>query len=179
MHAIVLELDNKSSAKIKDIQAQIKEDLGVKYIYDRLVSPHITLIQDLKEIPQDIDDIFINSQGDFPIESNGLGVFYNEQTFTLYLRWKVSESLKHLHQYLYEKVVEVPSIDVEEQKLLFNNWIAKTTLAHKDFGTDNLESILELSKSLNKKFTATVKSICLYEYNETGEYKRQEVFYRK
>ena len=165
--AIVITFDNKTNTKLFNSWKILKKKFNIKFISSRSPKPHLTLKSGyIKNISSLIEKLKKKKIKKFKLNSQGLGIFANKDPL-LYIRWEQSKKLMKLHNYI-DNISSVNFINKSKNSEYFK-WVAKTSLAFKDFKYQNLGKILNNLNDIKILKNIEAQKIEIMEINKHGE----------
>lgn len=165
--AIVITFDNKTNIKLLNSWKILKKKFDIKFISSRSPKPHLTLKSGyIKNISPLVEKLKKKKIKKFKLNSQGLGIFANKNPL-LYIRWVQSKKLIKLYNYI-DKISSVNFINKSKNSEYFQ-WVAKTSIAFKDFKYENLPKILNNLNEIRLLKNIEVQKIEVMEINKQGE----------
>ena len=165
--AIVITFDNKTNIKLFNSWKILKKKFNIKYISSRSPKPHLTLKSgNINNVSSLIEKIKKKKIKKFKLNSQGLGIFANKDPL-LYIRWEQSKKLMKVYNYI-DKISSVNIINKSKNSEYFQ-WVAKTSIAFKDFKYQNLPKILNNLNEIKLLKNIEVQKIEVMEINKQGE----------
>lgn len=145
--SISIPLEGKMLKEVNLLIKNLKKKYNLNFINDKSCRPHINLFSGVTSQYQAIKKILDKNKKKFKIKkinTNGFGVFLGKKS-TIYLRFKNNKNFNIIRGILLRNKKYWKKID---STVLENDWLPKTTIAHKDL---NLSSLSIVSKYIIQK----------------------------
>ena len=172
--ALVLELDGEMLDEARKAWILLKEKFAIQYISKNSPCPHMTLASGIQADTDALVDCLRDVASKFQsleMEGNGIAVLVVESP-VIFIRWKLTQAMTELRNTLQASLMDAQKIKYE----LCCDWLAKTSLAYKDSGYENLGEILKTLSALNFYQNMTCSKLGIYDYSDAlGERKVDEL----
>ena len=171
--AIVITFDKKTNTKLFDSWETLKKKFNIKYISSRSPKPHLTIKSGYtKDTFLLLKKLKKKKIKKFKLNSQGLGIFANKHPL-LYIRWEQSKKLIMLYN-LINKISSANFINKSKNSEHLR-WVAKTSIAFRDFKYQDLSKILNNLNKINLLKNIEAQKIEIMEINKKGE---KIIFYK-
>ena len=165
--AIVITFDKKTNTKIFDSWRILKKKFNIKFISSRSPKPHLTIKSGfVRNIPYFLQKLKKKKFKKLKLNSLGLGIFANQNPL-LYIRWEQSKKLLELYNSI-DKICSENFFKKSKNSEYFH-WVAKTSIAFKDFKYHNLSKILKNLEKIKLLKNIQVQKIEVMKIDKNGE----------
>tara|TARA_B100002051_G_scaffold46179_1_gene40760 strand:+ start:397 stop:939 length:543 start_codon:yes stop_codon:yes gene_type:complete len=165
--AVVITFDKKTNDKIIDSWEILKKKFNVKFISSRSPKPHLTIKSGfVGNIPYFLNQIKKKKFKKLKLNSLGFGVFANKHPL-LYIRWEQNKKLLKLYNSI-DKICSANFLK-KSKNSEYLHWVAKTSIAYKDFNYHNLSKILNNLKKIKLLKNIQAQKIEVMKVDKSGE----------
>ena len=165
--AIVITFDKQTNTKIFDSWRILKKKFNIKFISSRSPKPHLTIKSGfVRNIPYFLQQLKKKKFKKLKLNSLGLGIFANQNPL-LYIRWEQSKKLVELYNSI-DKICSENFFKKSKNSEYFH-WVAKTSIAFKDFKYHNLSKILKNLEKIKLLKNIQVQKIEVMKIDKNGE----------
>lgn len=169
-YALAIHVGGDMNKSIVKSWRLLSRKYSIRYIYDRLPFPHITLAAG--SFSGTLAHLMANTQEavslhkPFRIRGDGLGIFIRA-TPVIYVRWMLNRQLMSLFESFHNSFEKVwgESADTALREI----WVPKTTIAFFDTSYEVLSPAINDIRSFNFERTTVVRKILVIEYSEHCE----------
>lgn len=165
--AIVITFDKQTNTKIFDSWRILKKKFNIKFISSRSPKPHLTIKSGfVRNIPYFLQKLKKKKFKKFKLNSLGFGVFANKYPL-LYIRWEQNKKLLKLCNSI-DKTCSGNFLK-KSKSSEYLQWVAKTSIAFKDFKYHNLSKILKNLEKIKLLKNTQVQKIEVMKIDKNGE----------
>ena len=172
--AIVVELKDNMERQVRQAWSRLAQNLSISFISEVSVAPHVTLSHGFCGERALIVETFSDAVGrmkPFTISGNGLGIFLTDSP-VLHVRWQMSRMGVQYRNETNRVLLGLSQSGLVTGFIEDFNWVAKTSLAYRDFELNQVVDAVGLLRDLDFHQEMLVDSLCLYEY-ELNQYEKR------